>query len=264
MIRMSFLAVVAVGVAWASPASSFNENEISGPVSGHALAMQDQSDMPFPRLMNSIFGKPSAQPRRERRYVRLRSTNRNQPSTHSTYQPRYTTSPRVRTTTRTRNVVHSRAARPATRQMDPRFEKRIVDYSGSEKPGTIIIKTGERHLYYVLGNGKAWRYGVGVGRAGFEWSGSNKISRKAEWPAWRPPEEMKRRQPGLPDYMSGGPRNPLGARALYIGSTLYRIHGSNEPWTIGHAVSSGCIRMRNEDVIHLYEQVRVGAKVIVI
>ena len=116
----------------------------------------------------------------------------------------------------------------------------------------------------MQGDGKAIRYGIGVGKPGFTWAGVKQISRKAEWPDWRPPEEMLRRRPDLPQFMAGGPNNPLGARAMYLGSSLYRIHGSNEPWTIGHAVSSGCIRMRNEDVTDLYERVKVGTKVVVI
>ena len=141
--------------------------------------------------------------------------------------------------------------------------REIVAYEGPGGPDTIVVDTSERRLYYVLGDGTAIRYGVGVGREGFQWAGSNRISRKAEWPGWTPPPAMRKRQPNLPAYMEGGPNNPLGARAMYIGSTLYRIHGSNEPWTIGQAVSSGCIRMANEDVIHLYDQVKVGTRVIV-
>lgn len=154
--------------------------------------------------------------------------------------------------------------RPVTRQVDPRFLPTTVAWNGSEKPGTIVIDTNARYLYLVEKNGFARRYGVGVGRPGFEWAGTHKVTRKAEWPDWRPPAEMRRRQPDLPAFMPGGPKNPLGARALYLGSTLYRIHGSNEPWTIGQAVSSGCIRMRNEDVIDLYDRVPVGASVRVI
>ena len=150
------------------------------------------------------------------------------------------------------------------RQIDPRFLPQIVAYATGESSGTIVIDTNQRYLYLVLGSGQALRYGVGVGRPGFEWAGVHKVTRKAEWPDWTPPPEMLQRQPGLPRFMKGGPSNPLGARALYLGSTLYRIHGSNEPWTIGHAVSSGCIRMRNEDVIDLYGRVGVGTKVIVI
>ncbi|PLW75005.1 L,D-transpeptidase [Cohaesibacter celericrescens] len=150
------------------------------------------------------------------------------------------------------------------RSIDPRFLPTVVDYDGPHKPGTIIVNTNERYLYLINNDGTARRYGVGVGRPGFEWAGRHKVTRKAEWPSWRPPAEMRQRQPGLPAFMEGGPRNPLGARALYLGSTLYRIHGSNEPWSIGQAVSSGCIRMRNQDVQDLYTRVRVGTNVVVI
>ncbi|PHR25490.1 MAG: hypothetical protein COA37_01230 [Hoeflea sp.] len=158
--------------------------------------------------------------------------------------------------------------KPAS-QIDQRFLPQTVSYSGSEKPGTIIINTSERYLYHVMANGQARRYGVGVGKEGHAWSGTEKITRKAEWPDWRPPAEMIKRvreKEGriLPAHMKGGPENPLGARALYLGSTLYRIHGTNQPWTIGKAVSSGCIRMRNQDVTELYERAKVGAKVIVL
>lgn len=143
----------------------------------------------------------------------------------------------------------------------------IVRYTGRETPGTILIDTDARFLYLILSDGKAKRYGVGVGRQGFEWAGTHTVTRKAEWPAWTPPPEMIAREAErgriLPAMMEGGPNNPLGARALYLGDTLYRIHGSNEPWTIGHAVSSGCIRMRNEDVTDLYARVGTGTRVIV-
>ncbi|MEM1049467.1 MAG: L,D-transpeptidase [Pseudomonadota bacterium] len=145
-----------------------------------------------------------------------------------------------------------------------KIKREVVKFGGNYSAGTIIVNTTERRLYHVLGNGKAMKYGVGVGRQGFQWAGTHRITRKAEWPGWTPPPQMRRRQPGLPAYMAGGPNNPLGARALYIGSTLYRIHGSNEPWTIGHAVSSGCIRMTNDDVTHLYNNVKRGAKVVVV
>jgi lipoprotein-anchoring transpeptidase ErfK/SrfK len=148
--------------------------------------------------------------------------------------------------------------------MDPRYRRQVVEYSGPEKPGTIVIDTPNKFLYLVQEDGKAIRYGIGVGRPGFTWAGSKTVSMKREWPDWIPPEEMLRRRPDLPRYMPGGPENPLGARALYLGSSLYRIHGSNEPWTIGTQVSSGCIRMRNEDVIDLYERVQVGTRVVVI
>lgn len=141
--------------------------------------------------------------------------------------------------------------------------RRTVDFETRHPPGTIIVRNSERRLYLVLENGRAIRYGIGVGRPGFSWTGRNRVSMKREWPDWRPPASMRRRQPDLPVFMAGGIDNPLGSRALYIGSTLYRIHGSNEPHTIGQAVSSGCIRMTNRDVEHLYERVRVGARVIV-
>jgi lipoprotein-anchoring transpeptidase ErfK/SrfK len=156
------------------------------------------------------------------------------------------------------------SAEPARPAMDPRFLPQIVDYDGKHAPGTIVIDTPNRFLYLVQDDGRAKRYGIGVGRPGFTWAGVKSITRKAEWPDWVPPPEMLQRRPDLPRHMSGGPDNPLGARAMYLGSSLYRIHGSNEPWTIGTAVSSGCIRMRNEDVIDLYGRVKVGTKVVVI
>jgi lipoprotein-anchoring transpeptidase ErfK/SrfK len=141
--------------------------------------------------------------------------------------------------------------------------REVVRYAGGEKPGTVVVSTGQRRLYYVLPGGQAIRYGVGVGRQGFSWSGVKSVTMKKEWPSWRPPAQMLRRRPDLPRFMAGGQENPLGARALYLGSSLYRIHGSNEAETIGSAVSSGCIRMTNRDVVDLYERVRVGTKVVV-
>lgn len=148
--------------------------------------------------------------------------------------------------------------------VNPMFMRQQVAYDGREAAGTIVVDTPHKFLFYVLGNGAALRYGIGTARQGFEWGGVHQISRKAEWPSWTPPAEMLARQPGIPHHMEGGVNNPLGARALYIGSTLYRIHGTNEPWTIGGDVSSGCIRMTNDDVIDLYSRVRIGAKVIVL
>ena len=153
------------------------------------------------------------------------------------------------------------AARPA---MDPKYEPQMVEYSGRERAGTIVVDTPNKFLFLVQGDGRAMRYGIGVGKPGFTWAGVKTITAKKEWPAWTPPPEMLQRRPDLPRHMEGGPDNPLGARAIYLGTSLYRIHGSNEPWTIGTNVSSGCIRMRNEDVIDLYGRVAVGAKVIVI
>lgn len=141
--------------------------------------------------------------------------------------------------------------------------REIVSFDEKHAPGTIIVNSKERRLYFVLPEGKAIRYGVGVGRPGFEWAGSHAISNKREWPDWTPPAQMLKRRPDLPRHMAGGPENPLGARAMYLGSSLYRIHGSNEPDTIGQAVSSGCIRMTNDDVMDLYERAKVGTRVYV-
>ncbi len=151
----------------------------------------------------------------------------------------------------------------ADEQPSPALERQVVPYPSKEAPGTIIIDPAHTFLYLTLGDGKALRYGIGVGRPGFTWAGVKTITAKREWPDWRPPEAMLKRQPELPRFMAGGPENPLGARAMYLGSTDYRIHGSNEPWTIGHNVSSGCIRLRNADVIDLYNRVKVGTKVVV-
>jgi lipoprotein-anchoring transpeptidase ErfK/SrfK len=153
---------------------------------------------------------------------------------------------------------------PKKVRLDPRFMRQVVPLRTDEAAGTIIVNTSEKFLYLVLGKGKALRYGIGTARDGFEWSGTHRITRKAEWPGWTPPAEMRKRRPDLPAHMPGGLNNPLGARALYIGATLYRIHGTNEPWTIGGDVSSGCIRMVNDDVVDLYARVKIGAKVIVL
>jgi len=149
-------------------------------------------------------------------------------------------------------------------QIDPRLQKQIVDYPSREAAGTVIIDTPHTYLYYVLGGGKAIRYGIGVGRQGFTWAGVQHVARKAEWPDWYPPAEMVARQPYLPRMSAGGPGNPLGARAMYLGNSEYRIHGTNDPTTIGKRVSSGCIRLTNENVEDLYNRVQVGAKVIVL
>ena len=149
-------------------------------------------------------------------------------------------------------------------EMPARLKRQIVSYGTREAPGTIIIDTPNTYLYYVLGNGRAVRYGIGVGRDGFTWSGVQSVTKKAEWPDWTPPPEMIARQPYLPRHMAGGPGNPLGARAMYLAGTIYRIHGTNAPQTIGTQVSSGCIRLTNEDVADLYSRVNVGTKVIVL
>ena len=149
-------------------------------------------------------------------------------------------------------------------QLDPRLQRQVVNYATNEAPGTIVIDTPNTYLYLVMGGGKAMRYGIGVGREGFTWAGVKQIARKAEWPDWYPPQEMIARQPYLPRFTAGGPGNPLGARAMYLGTSEYRIHGTNNPATIGKSVSSGCIRLTNEDVTDLYDRVAVGAKVVVL
>ena len=148
-------------------------------------------------------------------------------------------------------------------QLDPQYQRQMVFYRTTEPPGTIIVQTSEKYLYLVQGGNRALRYGIGVGRDGFQWKGLVKIARKQEWPDWRPPPEMIERQPYLPRFMAGGPGNPLGARAMYLGATVYRIHGTNQPDTIGSKVSSGCFRLINPDVIDLYDRVPVGPRVIV-
>jgi lipoprotein-anchoring transpeptidase ErfK/SrfK len=150
------------------------------------------------------------------------------------------------------------------KELPPQFRRQLVDYPTSEPAGTVIIDTPHTYLYLVRGGGKALRYGIGVGREGFTWSGGERISRMSEWPDWHPPKEMIERQPYLPRFMAGGAGNPLGARALYLGNTLYRIHGTNQPSTIGHFVSSGCIRLTNDDVADLYSRVNLGTRVVVL
>lgn len=145
----------------------------------------------------------------------------------------------------------------------PRFLAQVVPYQTSERQGTVVVQSSNHHLYLVLGDGWALRYGIGTARSGFEWSATHKITAKREWPSWTPPAEMRQRQPELPRFMEGGPNNPMGARGLYLGNTLYRIHGTNQPWSIGGNVSSGCIRMTNQDVMDLYQRVRIGTKVVV-
>jgi lipoprotein-anchoring transpeptidase ErfK/SrfK len=153
---------------------------------------------------------------------------------------------------------------PGEEQLDIAFQRQPVFFRTTEQPGTIVVHSSTRHLYLVQGNNRAIRYGVGVGRDGFRWSGVHRITRKGEWPDWTPPPEMIERQPYLPRFMAGGPGNPMGARALYIGTTVYRFHGTNQPHTIGSAVSSGCFRMVNPDIIDFYNRVPVGSKVVVL
>ncbi|HEX2257641.1 MAG TPA: L,D-transpeptidase [Afifellaceae bacterium] len=211
-------------------------------------------------LLQLLFGqRPAAQPRRT-----YRSPARVAPRAAPQVQQR-----QARTAAAPRPAPAART--PKQRTIAPQFLPTNVDYVTEHEPGTIVIDPAEKFLYLVQEDGKARRYGIGVGREGFGWSGTVEVGRKAQWPTWTPPREMIKRQPWLAKYskgMPGGPSNPLGARALYLHEdgqdTLYRIHGSNEPWTIGQAVSSGCFRMRNEDVTELYEQVPVGAKVVVL
>jgi lipoprotein-anchoring transpeptidase ErfK/SrfK len=152
---------------------------------------------------------------------------------------------------------------PREERLPAAFQRQAVFYRTNEPPGTLIVDTADRYLYLIQGNNRAIRYGIGVGREGFQWQGMLRITRKAEWPDWTPPAEMIERQPYLPRFMAGGPGNPMGARALYLGATVYRIHGTNQPQTIGSAVSSGCFRLVNDDIIDLYERVPVGTKIVV-
>ncbi|MCM5553094.1 L,D-transpeptidase [Pleomorphomonas sp. NRK KF1] len=187
-----------------------------------------------------------------------------QPGNVPIYAAPQARSPRTWSTPTGAETKTARKMDPRSLPLAPELLPQEVTYDGPGVPGSIVIDTVNRFLYLVEDGGTARRYGVGVGRPGFTWAGEHRITRKAEWPDWHPPVEMRRRQPGLPVMMPGGPKNPLGARAMYLGSTLYRIHGTAEPWTIGQAVSSGCIRMRNEDVTDLYERVKVGTRVIVL
>ncbi len=228
---------------------------------------------PPPLVLSSDLSRPMMlQLRGSHAIVPRISSKRAKPRT---YRRKIRTSKRQRRTATLRTGVvrvrktRARGAKTSTRrQFDPALMPTMVNYSGGHGAGTVIINTIERRLYLVMANGKARRYGVGVGKPGFEWAGTDKGTRKAEGPSWRPPVEMIAREKAkgrnIPAYMAGGPNNPLGSRAMYLGSTLYRIHGSNQPWSIGKAVSSGCIRMRNQDAIDLYERVRVGTKVVVI
>lgn len=185
------------------------------------------------------------------------------PVNAQSFQPGWRFAPPPGVTFTTGQPRHALALQ-ANPQVAPVYLRQVVSYSTNERSGTLVVDTRSHFLYLVLGGGKALRYGIGVARDGFEWSGTHRVTRKAEWPSWTPPAEMRKRQPGLPAHMAGGPNNPLGARALYLGSTLYRIHGTNEPWSIGQNVSSGCIRMTNEDVTDLYERVQLNSKVVVL
>jgi lipoprotein-anchoring transpeptidase ErfK/SrfK len=212
-------------------------------------------------LFGVLFNGNGAQPQPQAyaqpyapRYHAVQPRAQNQPPNYTYFPAEQEPQSRVRA---------PRVSASASEGFSEKFSPQTVNYSGPHNAGTIIIDTGAKYLYFVLGNGEARRYGVGVGREGFQWRGVKNITRKAEWPDWRPPPEMLKRRPDLPRFMAGGLENPLGARAMYLGSSMYRIHGTNEPHTIGHNVSSGCFRMRNQDVEDLYSRVRVGTRVVV-
>lgn len=246
--------------ALALPAAAQTATRYSTPP---AVALS--SDLAAPWI-NQLATKPAEQGRRSLTLAPVRKAGSVERQKSVSFAPLQESEP-----PRQRNLRKSlQASAPAKKtepEFDPQYEMQIVEYDSAYQPGTIIIDTEARFLYLVEEPGKARRYGVGVGRPGFEWAGEHKVTRKAEWPGWTPPEEMREREAAkgkiLPEHMEGGPENPLGARALYLGDSIYRIHGTNQPWSIGKAVSSGCIRMRNEDVIDLYERVGVGTKVIV-
>jgi lipoprotein-anchoring transpeptidase ErfK/SrfK len=210
-----------------------------------AAPQQPQQPMTWQERMRAMWGvnNPQADPRQADPSANARPQ-----------QPQYPQAPAY-------------SARPGNRMFLGMFysviPRQTVQFRESYAPGTIIVRQREKRLYYVLGDGQAIRYAVAVGREGAAWSGTSTVSNKREWPSWTPTPEILRRQPNLPRHMEGGPQNPMGARALYLGDTLYRIHGTNEPWMIGEEVSSGCIRMTNEDVIDLYNRARMGATVIV-
>ena len=218
---------------WRLAVSALAATILSGAaVSAQPLAMND-TGFPFGSIFQQVDREPALQA--------------------DPYQPnRYQATPEESVTEETPGVI------------DERFRRRIVAYNSNEAPGTIVIDTPHTYLYYVLGQGRAIRYGIGVGRDGFTWAGTQSIARKQEWPDWHPPAEMIERQPYLPRFMAGGPGNPLGARAMYLGNTMYRIHGTNAPQTIGQRVSSGCIRLTNEDVEDLFNRVTIGTKVVVL
>jgi len=224
-------------------------------------------DLSAPWVMQ-LQRAPQGEPRRQIRRAPAGFAVRVTPESVVRNRPRAEPVVRERAPDRMETAAVPSAARDAAPRIDPKFLPQVVAYDGPHEPGTIVIDTREHLLYLVEEGGTARRYGVGTGKPGFEWAGTHKVTRKAEWPDWRPPAEMiareKKKGRVLPAHMEGGPANPLGARALYLGSTLYRIHGTNAPWTIGQNVSSGCIRMRNPDVIDLYSRVNVGAKVVVL
>ena len=219
-----------------------------------------------PRVLKSRSSRSFRRALARRKGVRDRSVRR---SARRNARRRHRNLRRIDTHSRVASrPVHRSGVVRARPVFDPSLLPRVVRYETRHKPGTIVVDTVQRRLFLVMSDGRARRYGIGVGKPGFEWAGSHKVTRKREWPGWTPPKEMIAREAAkgriLPNHMPGGPDNPLGARALYLGSTLYRIHGTNQAWSIGQAVSSGCIRMRNEDVMDLYDRIKVGTRVHVI
>jgi lipoprotein-anchoring transpeptidase ErfK/SrfK len=267
----SFLIAGLTGDASAQYASQVNYNGNAGMGGGFIEFLfggphhqQQQSPYQQPHRTPQYAPQPYQQPAYQQQY-QPQHQQQYQPQYQQQYQPAYQQQAPYQHEPAYQDQRQAYApAEPARHTVDPRFNKQVVAYSGREAAGTIVIDTPSKFLYLVQGDGSALRYGIGVGRPGFTWAGVKTISMKKEWPSWTPPAEMLKRRPDLPRFMEGGPENPLGARAMYLGSTLYRIHGSNEPWTIGTQVSSGCIRLRNEDVIDLYNRVKVGTRVVVI
>lgn len=272
-----FHSAAANEAAWPpAPPPVINAGQAASPSQPMRVAYNERTNMGG-GFIEALFGDAPQQGARQQPYQRQRGAPQPQqyqvqpeyaPQQQQAYEPQRTLFPQLipMPQAEPQQAMRSQqdASEPARPAFDPKFEKQMVEYTGKESAGTIVVDTPNKFLYLVQGGGRAMRYGIGVGRPGFTWSGVKTISAKKEWPAWTPPPEMLVRRPDLPRHMEGGPENPLGARAMYLGSSLYRIHGSNEPWTIGTNVSSGCIRMRNEDVIDLYGRVNVGARVIVI
>ena len=264
--------IIAGSVAFAAGIAAGNANaEDRYAPKGHIIVSPDLTAPWVLQLQQAPVGNAKKRPLLSRAYEA--STAYVKPQPRQVYSPQPVQTAMVGTRQlrqMVRNNVQPTSARQAEdmgHQIDDVWLPQNVDYETNQKPGSIFIDTNSKFLYLVLGNGQARRYGVGVGKPGFEWAGTHQVSRKAEWPDWRPPAEMIAREAkkgrNLPAFMEGGSENPLGARAMYLGSSMYRIHGTNQPWTIGKAVSSGCIRMRNEDVVDLYERVKIGAKVTV-
>jgi lipoprotein-anchoring transpeptidase ErfK/SrfK len=258
------------GTAWAGPLQIAPDANAAPPPEQSAVAAQPQQRSAQTQsslgggFIEFLFGGAAREPMIQRPFQPLPEPY---PQGYQPGQPddpaQQAAQPQPQLSSNDPNFAPSSQGDMAHPPVDPKYDRQLVDYRSEETPGTIVIDTPHHFLFLVQDNGKAMRYGIGVGRPGFTWEGVKTISAKKEWPDWRPPPEMIQRRPDLPRYMAGGPENPLGARAMYLGSTVYRIHGSNEPWTIGSNVSSGCIRLRNADVIDLYGRVQVGTKVVV-